>query len=220
MEHLWSPAGATSGNQRQMGCPRKLRKQAKSVAVGCHRLPGPQNGKEGVDGSSPSEGLYEVPANRPLCCCLSVERADTFRTHLRYPRRTATSRGYSRHGAATGHRARLETKALLKSALRCPSRREHDHLSPKEGVRQRVAERPCCLIVRIGWASETLSPGRGAQKRHSRRLATHRSRLDPLVLQEKPCRECPPVYARDAQKHGKEGGRRFESVRGLQVSPA
>src|SRR6266511_6358281 len=56
MERLWSPAGATSGNQRQMGRTRKPRKQAKSVAVGCHRLPRPQNGKEEVDGSSPSEG--------------------------------------------------------------------------------------------------------------------------------------------------------------------
>ena len=33
------------------------RKQAKSVAVGCNRLPLGSHGKEGVDGSSPSEGL-------------------------------------------------------------------------------------------------------------------------------------------------------------------
>jgi hypothetical protein len=30
-------------------------KQAKSVAAGCHRLPIGAHGKEGVDGSSPSE---------------------------------------------------------------------------------------------------------------------------------------------------------------------
>jgi hypothetical protein len=33
------------------------RKQAKSVAPGCHQLPANFHGKEGVDGSSPSEGL-------------------------------------------------------------------------------------------------------------------------------------------------------------------
>src|SRR5215211_34098 len=51
----------------------------------------PLHGKEGVDGSSPSEGLPKVPANRRLWCCLLVEHANTFRTHLRYARRTATS---------------------------------------------------------------------------------------------------------------------------------
>jgi hypothetical protein len=57
MERLWSPAGATSGNQRQIGRPPKPRKQAKSVAVGGDWLPRASNGKEGVDGSSPSEGF-------------------------------------------------------------------------------------------------------------------------------------------------------------------
>src|SRR6266571_377352 len=55
MEHLWSPAGATSGNQRQIARPRNGRKQAKSLALSCRPLPEPY-GKEGVDGSSPSEG--------------------------------------------------------------------------------------------------------------------------------------------------------------------
>jgi hypothetical protein len=31
--------------------------------VGCDRLPEPFHGKEGVDGSSPSEGFHKVPAN-------------------------------------------------------------------------------------------------------------------------------------------------------------
>jgi hypothetical protein len=48
------------------------------------------NGKEGVDGSSPSEGLEEALQMR-LLCCLTAEHADTLPTHLRYPRRTATS---------------------------------------------------------------------------------------------------------------------------------
>jgi hypothetical protein len=56
MERLWSPAGATSGKHRQISRPSKPRDQAKSVAVGCDWLPRASNGKEGVDGSSPSEG--------------------------------------------------------------------------------------------------------------------------------------------------------------------
>src|SRR5215211_7887858 len=41
-----SLAGATSGNRWQMGKSQAPRKQAKSVAAGCHWLPRPQNGKE------------------------------------------------------------------------------------------------------------------------------------------------------------------------------
>jgi len=46
MEPLWSPAGATSGNQSQMVRPEKRLKQAKSVAYSCHRLPETFHGKE------------------------------------------------------------------------------------------------------------------------------------------------------------------------------
>src|SRR5688572_18404616 len=63
MEHLWSRAVATGGNRWQMGLPRKRLEQAKTVAMGCDQLPGPQNGKEGVDGSSPSEGSAKAPQN-------------------------------------------------------------------------------------------------------------------------------------------------------------
>ena len=80
MERLWSPAGATSGNRWQMPTPRKRDKQAKTVAVGCDQLPPNLDGKEGVDGSSPSEGFTKgqqmafllprceriVPGARPL----------------------------------------------------------------------------------------------------------------------------------------------------------
>jgi hypothetical protein len=41
--------------------PQEPRKQAKAVAVGCDRLPGGAHGKEGVDGSSPSEGSAKAP---------------------------------------------------------------------------------------------------------------------------------------------------------------
>ena len=46
------------GNQWQIGRPQERQKQAKTVAVGCNRLPIGAHGKEGVDGSSPSEGLF------------------------------------------------------------------------------------------------------------------------------------------------------------------
>jgi hypothetical protein len=57
MEPLWSPVVATGGNHWQNAQGRKPQKQAKTVATGCHRLPEKFHGKEGVDGSSPSEGL-------------------------------------------------------------------------------------------------------------------------------------------------------------------
>jgi hypothetical protein len=62
MEASWSPGGATGGKRWQMERLRKRLKQAKTVAVGCGRLPETFHGKEGVDGSSPSEG-FKIPAN-------------------------------------------------------------------------------------------------------------------------------------------------------------
>jgi hypothetical protein len=44
--------------------PRNHQKQAKSVAAASHRLPENIHGKEGVDGSSPSEGSKDVI---PIC---------------------------------------------------------------------------------------------------------------------------------------------------------
>jgi hypothetical protein len=38
MEPLWSPVVATAGNQRQIDCVPNPQKEAKSVAIGCHRL--------------------------------------------------------------------------------------------------------------------------------------------------------------------------------------
>jgi hypothetical protein len=57
MERLWSLAVAVSGNRWQMQRGRKRLRQAKTVATACDRLPPGPQGKEGVDGSSPSEGL-------------------------------------------------------------------------------------------------------------------------------------------------------------------
>jgi hypothetical protein len=63
MEPLWSPAVATRGNRWQMGRAQERFKQAKTAAAGCDRLPETFHGKEGVDGSSPSEGSKR-PANQ------------------------------------------------------------------------------------------------------------------------------------------------------------
>jgi hypothetical protein len=59
MEHLWSRAGATGGKRWQMGWPRERLEQAQTVATGCDQLRPGLDGKEGVDGSSPSEGSAE-----------------------------------------------------------------------------------------------------------------------------------------------------------------
>src|SRR5207247_2806993 len=42
---------------------RRRPKQAKTVAMGCDRLPKGAHGKEGVDGSSPSGGSAKAPHN-------------------------------------------------------------------------------------------------------------------------------------------------------------
>src|SRR6266566_10108603 len=61
MEHLWSPAGATSGNRWQMRGPRKWLKQADPQPVATHGNGSRPHGKEGVNGSSPLEGFAKAP---------------------------------------------------------------------------------------------------------------------------------------------------------------
>jgi hypothetical protein len=92
MEPLWSPVVANSGNQSQIGRGRNWRKHAETVAVGCNQLRPGLDGKEGVDGSSPSEGFVKC-LQTGTSSCLFIQHADTFRTHLRDARRTATSGG-------------------------------------------------------------------------------------------------------------------------------
>jgi hypothetical protein len=57
MEPLWSPVVATGGKRSQIRSAQKPQEQAKTVATSCYWLPEKFHGKEGVDGSSPSEGL-------------------------------------------------------------------------------------------------------------------------------------------------------------------
>lgn len=49
MERLWSRAVATADNRSQIDAPEKRLKNAKTVAMGCDRLPIAAHGKEGVD---------------------------------------------------------------------------------------------------------------------------------------------------------------------------
>ena len=77
MERLWSLAGATGGNRWQMGRAREPLKQADPQPVATHGYGPRPHGKEGVDGSSPSEGLQN-PRSRGFFVqkdLLSVVRA-------------------------------------------------------------------------------------------------------------------------------------------------
>jgi len=75
VERLWSRAVATGGNRWQMGRRRKRLKQAKTVAVGCDRLRPVSDGKEGVDGSSPSEGFARF-ARVAIACLGRTKEGD------------------------------------------------------------------------------------------------------------------------------------------------
>jgi hypothetical protein len=61
MDPLWSPVVATGGKRSQITRAEKLSNQAKTIAAGCDRLPQRAHGKEGADGSSPSEGSAKAP---------------------------------------------------------------------------------------------------------------------------------------------------------------
>jgi hypothetical protein len=55
-------------------------KQAKTVATGCHQLRAKFHGKEGVDGSSPSEG-FEKPLQMGGFFTYGVVHVDGARSH-------------------------------------------------------------------------------------------------------------------------------------------
>jgi hypothetical protein len=75
----------------------KRPKQAKTVATGCDWLPIGAYGKEGVDGSSPSEGLPKVPAN-PHFVVVCPSNTRTHSGHICGTRDApVTSRGFFRH---------------------------------------------------------------------------------------------------------------------------
>ena len=131
------------------------------------------HGKEGVDGSSPSEG-FEKCRKQALSCCLFVEHADTNRTHLRYARRTATSCDAFRHWFNRPGRAGRETKALLSTLDRCLRRRDRDPLS-RERCSVAQPTSPVQPIERARMQGASATPGSaGRRPRIARRSATRR----------------------------------------------
>jgi hypothetical protein len=56
MERLWKNEGAMGRKRFDRFKPRNRLNKPNLFATGCHRLPPKSHGKEGVDGSSPSEG--------------------------------------------------------------------------------------------------------------------------------------------------------------------
>ena len=63
---------------------RERLRQAKTVAVGCDQLPELFHGKEGVDGSSPSEGSEKLLQMRTFSRSIVAAEGDEGRTCRRY----------------------------------------------------------------------------------------------------------------------------------------
>jgi hypothetical protein len=80
VEPLWSPVAATGGNPWQIERPENRPKQAKTVAIGCDQLRLGPHGKEGVDGSSPSEGFTK---GQQMAFCVA---SPAFTIHSGLPR--------------------------------------------------------------------------------------------------------------------------------------
>jgi hypothetical protein len=120
--------------------PQERRKQAKTVAVGCDRF----RGKEGVDGSSPSEGLYKSPANGLMLLSAPTKfevAAGTRRVHFGtggHSRASAPSRDTSWNVLETVHCGHSLGKLLQIGSWRCPPRRDADSLLRLEGVSERA----------------------------------------------------------------------------------
>jgi hypothetical protein len=94
---------ATGGNQRQIGSAQKWRKQAKTVAAGCHRLPETFRGKQGVcrgaatrcGRSPPCEGAH-IPLELQFTDdYLSSEQHRCFRAGQTVVDVSTTTQGYA-----------------------------------------------------------------------------------------------------------------------------
>src|SRR6266511_580108 len=136
--------------------PRRRLKPAKTVAVGCHRWPRPQNGKEGVDGSSPSEGSVKC-LQMGMYCCLPRRILDPSRVTKRvhfgtggHSRARATSRDSASVVLETRGRDRRHGKTL-QTGTRVA--RAGAKLSPsfaREGVDVFVARQRCSFLLQSG----------------------------------------------------------------------
>jgi len=78
VEHLWSRADAIHGNGSPATASRKRPSYLRSVASGCDRLRPTLHGKEGVDGSSPSEGSAKTPEIGPFLTVGISDDSDLF----------------------------------------------------------------------------------------------------------------------------------------------
>jgi hypothetical protein len=85
-EHQWSQAGATGGNPSQTHPPKKRLRNADRQPVATPRNKQTFDGKEGVDGSSPSEGFAKLLQNERfgvvLVACIGDVRSHHGRTEL------------------------------------------------------------------------------------------------------------------------------------------
>jgi hypothetical protein len=77
MDPLWSPAVANAGKGSRLTDRRNRLRWPKLFAIVCHPSPWSRHGKEGVDGSSPSEGSAKAPhvgpfSFRPTCSSSNV----------------------------------------------------------------------------------------------------------------------------------------------------
>jgi hypothetical protein len=111
MEHLWSRADANAREPRQRAQRRELRNYLQTAASSCIRSPR-SHGKEGVDGSSPSEGSARTTHIGAL-----VQDSAAGHVHDRPCDRAGTIRSRQR-----GHRADLgEARQALEERPLCDS---------------------------------------------------------------------------------------------------
>src|SRR5215218_7831455 len=100
-------------------------------------------------------GLPKSACKSALCCWLSVEHADTFRTHPRYARRTATSRGVVRHVCRKRGRGVRLKKLPANMKLPLPAGGGNLPRFPsREGVSEK-GHRELASGVEVGWRSAT-----------------------------------------------------------------
>ena len=103
---------ATGGNPSQIGPPRNPQTYAKTVAGGCDLLPESFHGKEGVDGSSPSEGFAKKALQMGFFVLPSMARlrrsAGTRRVHFaeRFIQTLLAEWAYARRYPSSSERAR------------------------------------------------------------------------------------------------------------------
>jgi hypothetical protein len=146
--------------------PAELQGKARYQAPSRHRIAADRSlhGKEGVDGSSPSEGLYKSPANGLMLSSVPTQFglvAGTRRVHFGtsgHARASAPSRGTSSNVLEAVHRGYSLGKLLQIDGWRCPPRSDADFLLVERGSAQApTCRQPACH-----------AGGRGFESRRSR----------------------------------------------------